>query len=244
MHQNPSDEQKKLVSLVNANQRADITALPVRTFLEIETKSGSLYKLVILNPQKIEVAFFGGSEPRLQKPQIFYVQGSTDGSPSVVLHQIIRGLRLRLNRIDGGLVTTGVIVRFKITDKPDEARRIAEEVETRRPKELTAEETLTAQKKMNRWLQKTFPPTELARVKDMLSLFEHPDAHVRIIGIFYEAYKAGKLSLAFEALEEAYKAQWAYQPPTARGILLSERDAEAYNKIYLKLGFAQLNAGS
>lgn len=236
MHPNLSPDLSALVETAATSQKIDLAALARGTFLEISTASGSLYRLVVIDPKTSEVAWYGGRESDLQKPHIFYLQGSTNGGSSVVMGQIIIGMHLQLNCINGGFLETSCIAQVKTINDPARATEILKEAEARRPKEVTPEECAEAEKKVEQWMQETFPADSLTRIHTTLNLFGHPEARARILGILYQAQLADKLSPAFDALEKAYKQRWAYQPPTIRGTILSERDIETYDAVCQKVG--------
>lgn len=93
--------------------------------LELETESGNIYSLVVIDPERSLVAV--QDKRQFKKPVRFVLQGST--KDSYVLHTgcIDLGRQLEFTNSIGIRVTTSLIVSLRPIDDPERAHNLAEE---------------------------------------------------------------------------------------------------------------------
>lgn len=86
----------------------NITKLKPGTKLEVQTQSGSVYKITVLNPGKRRVEIQGGRH--FEQPEEVFLMGSTWGGSMIKLGWIGHNMCMEAYRQQhfGPLVTTGV----------------------------------------------------------------------------------------------------------------------------------------
>jgi hypothetical protein len=234
MERNLSPSLQAFMAVVDENDGFYLKDLPAGTMIELTTQSGSLYTMVVIDPEGGELALFGGGHPKTQQPEIYILQGSTCGGSACKVGWIGLNLRLRLNLLSGGLIVLSSLKAFEIKTDEIQACNIIAEAESRRPLEATDEELAEMQVQIDCLVDEKFDGDEREQVRDMTHRF-NLEGQGMMLGYFDRAQEAGKLEAALEVMERHYREHWSFRPQVARGSFITPEDIR-----YMKLAYTEI----
>lgn len=217
-----------------ASMGLEIGKMPEGTYFSVETESGSVYTIVISDPEKAEFAL--QETKRFSSPTLCVLQGSSAGGSSVAIGRIGIGLRMKFNPLSGGLlITTPVIAIRKLRGKKKAAMLLKTARENAPKGQPISREAFLA--KIKELVIKEIPPEYQERVQSFIDLFPEPMAAGAVLGIFSVAQEAGKLEAAFPVMEKMWEDEWSFMHPALRGVCeVHEKNAFIYDSIYSELG--------
>lgn len=223
----------ELIEKANSNSGMPLSSLEPRTLLKITTASGSVYEMLVIDPAKGLIIFCGGSNQQLREPTAFWLQGATSGGSGCIMGCICIGLRIRMTG-PAGLVTTSPVAKVEPVDDSQRVQELEESVEF-----LTPEQEEELRKGMEAKVQEG-----LAEVPDdyrewatgFVDHFCDVTARTYALSAIQAAVDQGKLPEMKEVLGRLFTEHWAYRHPDARGLLITEADAEAWDAVYEESG--------
>jgi len=231
MHKGLSPEIQEFIEQTEQSEGFNIKEVPQGTLIDVETRSGSVYTLVVSDPENHEVALVGPHDG-LREPTLYYLQGATGGGSMVKTGWIGKGLRLRLNG-PGTLLTTSPVVNFQFNSEPERGPQMLAEAESKRPEPATED----ALDKFNRMLDgiiDTFPDEHQGRARGLVNEFNSQGRGI-MVRIFELANEQGKLPAALDLIEKQYREHWAYRAPEIRGSFITEQDVHYIHAAYEEL---------
>jgi hypothetical protein len=225
-----STEIQQFIRRANASEGFKLEEVLADTLIQIRTRDHT-YLMLVTEPASRTVVV-KADHPQLQKPRVFYLQGSTGGGSVVRMGWVGKGLHLRMNFAEGGVLTTTPIESFEAVE--DES--LHEEL-TSAAKEFDSRETVSPEefdKAVEEIVRKEFPVKFQQKILEFLNEF-CPSGKGTMLGIFHYAHKAEKLEEAIRVLEDDYEEHWQYRPPPFRGSFITEVDVDYVEGAYRKL---------
>lgn len=209
-----------------------IKNVPPGTLLEVDTRSGSTYTLVITNPDQHELVLVGPHK-RMRQPSLYYLQGATRGGSRIEVGWLRCGLCLRLNGADS-LVTTSAVQRFRVINDPDRVLHLVAEAESQRPQKPSAEDIDRFNQSIDQMIN-AFPPEQRDRASEFIYRF-NPQGRAMMVRIMRLANEQDRLLEALDLLDRQYEKHWVYRAPEIRGSFVTEIDVEYIEAAYTQLG--------
>ncbi len=238
-HPNLSPEINAVVQAGNNNPSINITTQQKGTMFDI-TSGHTKYTIVVVVPEKQEVAMITDN-PNIKGTDIWYLMGAGWGGSMMKIGYIVIGAQMRMRRLSGGLIETSPIKSFSLRDEPEEAKRIMDEAESRRPHVMTEEEERDYNAKfaeaIEKIIAKEFPSDKQEWIREMVGRFGNTPAKGVVLGILSQAQKHGKLDEAQRLLERDWEKNWCFQPPSVAGDPeIMPLNAHRWNALYNELG--------
>lgn len=212
----------ELNAIVERSQQSNgffVKDLPVGIMITI-TANKFECTIVVVKPENNEVALISNDE-RVSGPDIWIVRGSNFGGSGMKVGWIGTDGKMIMNRLAGGQMTSHPVNKWEIRDDPAEAKRIADEAEAKRPKEMTPEEEAEHDRKIDAAIEKLvvekFDQSVQARVRTLVNFFENGPGKIAAISLLLYAKEQDKLDRAIELLQRDCDDDWEYKPPSVRG---------------------------
>ena len=219
MHPNLSRSINAAIQAGDKNPGIDITTQLKGVMFEVMT-GHTKYTMVVVDPEKQEVAM-RTTNPEIPGTDIWYLMGAGWGGSVIKIGCIIVNAQMRMRRLSGGLIETSPVKSLSFPDNPEEAKRIMDEAESRRPQFMTEQEEKEYEIEFSeiteRMITKEFPKDKQEWIREMVSRFGNIPAKGTVLGILSQAQKHGKLAKAQELLERDWLKYWSYQPPSTAG---------------------------
>ena len=138
MHPNLSAKLNAIVQEGNNSPSIDIKAQKKGTMFDVIVDHIK-YTIVVVDPNGQEVALTT-NDPNIQEIDIWHLMGAGWGGSTIKIGYIVVGAQMRMRRLSGGLIETSPVKSFSFRDEPEEAKRILDKAESRRPQMATKAE--------------------------------------------------------------------------------------------------------
>jgi hypothetical protein len=186
---------------------------------EIVTKDVTC-KVVVVDPKAQEIAMTT-THPQVPGPDLWYCMGANWGGSTIKVGCIVVGARIQMRRLAGGLISTTSVESISVCDTPDEAQRMMDEAESKRPSFMTSDEQAEYEKEVGATIEKIiaeeFPADKQSEIRRIGVLFGNVPAKMVVMGLLSQAQKYSKLEEALDRLKKDWERDWVYQPPHVTG---------------------------
>jgi len=218
MHPNLSPELNAAIQAGDEN-RIDIKTQQRGMMFDVVT-GHTKYTIVVVDPEKQEIAMVTDN-PEIPGTDLWCLMGAGWGGSMMKIGFIVVGAQMRMRRLSGGLIETSPVKSFSLRDEPEEAKRIIDKAESRRPQFMTEEEEreYDAQfaEAIERIIAKEFPVDKQEWIREMIGRFGNTSTKGVVLGVLSQAQKYGRFDKAQQLLERDWKRHWYYQPPQVAG---------------------------
>lgn len=239
MHPNLSPALNAAVQAGTDNPGIDIKTQARGTMFDV-VSGHTKYTIVVVDPEKQEIAMVTDNH-KISGTDLWYYMGAGWGGSMMKVGWIVVGAQMRMRRLSGGAIETSPVKNFSLRNEPEEARRIMDEAESRRPQVMTEDQEHDQDAQFaeaaEEIIKGEFPPDQQGWIREMVGHFGNIPAKAVVLGVVSQAQKHGKLDKAKQLLERDWERDWRFQPPYAAGDPeFMPLNAHRWNALYHELG--------